>query len=221
VGDLISDGELTPVLKATQLGYRRGDEWLFRGLNFHLLPGELLWLRGQNGRGKTSLLRLVVSLAHPDEGEFKWTHTGNSDEEQNHPNALYIGHANGLKDDLTALESLQFLANLHGLAADDAQLASALKKFSMYSRRHQLTRTLSQGQRRRVALARLALGAGVAVWVLDEPFDTLDQSGISVLRELLDVHCATGGSVLLTSHIPLGDGSGPLREINLDSAARA
>jgi heme exporter protein A len=221
VGDLISDDESIPILKATQLGYRRGDEWLFRDLNFHLLPGELLWLRGQNGRGKTSLLRLVVSLAHPDEGEFKWAQVGDSDEENNHPIALYIGHANGLKDDLTALESLQFLANLHGLAADDTHLASALKKFSMYSRRHQLTRTLSQGQRRRVALARLALGAGVAVWVLDEPFDTLDQSGISLLRELIDGHCAMGGSVLLTSHIPLGDGNRPVREINLDGATQA
>ena len=148
-------------------------------------PGELVWLRGQNGSGKTSLLRIVAGLSRPEAGSIS---VGGG-----RPGA-YIGHANALKDDLTVTESLSFLARLHDLDSGAQGIRDALRT---------IVRTLSQGQRRRVALARLALERDPSLWVLDEPFDALDTHGIDAVNRLLAGHLARGGSVLLTSHLAL------------------
>lgn len=117
---------------------------------------------------------------------------------------VYIGHANGLKDDLTVAESLRFLAGLHGRPGDAESADTALMRLGMHHRRRAYVRTLSQGQRRRVALARLALEAAPDLWVLDEPYDALDTAGIDVVDALLTDHLQRGGGVLLTSHLELG-----------------
>lgn len=162
---------------------------LFRGLSFELAPGQLVWLRGANGRGKTSLLRLLAGLSSPEDGQV-----------ERHRGLVYVAHANALKDDLTVLESLRFLARLHRLPDDDTTLVAALQAFAMDKRRNAPVRTLSQGQRRRVALARLVLTPAETVWVLDEPFDALDTDGIAALNTLLAKHTREGGAVVLTSH---------------------
>ncbi|MBX3619245.1 MAG: cytochrome c biogenesis heme-transporting ATPase CcmA [Rhizobacter sp.] len=178
-----------PLLAAAGLACRRGDRVLFKGLDLPVQRGQIVWLRGANGRGKTSLLRLLAGLSTPEAGRI-----------ERHGELLYVAHANALKEDLTVLESLRFLARLHGRRDGEAALVEALRLFGMASRRDAPVRTLSQGQRRRVTLARLALTPSPAVWVLDEPFDALDVEGIATLNGLLTRHAQAGGSVVLTSH---------------------
>lgn len=178
-----------PLLAAVGLACRRGDRVLFRGLDLPVRRGEVVWLRGANGRGKTSLLRLLAGLSTPEAGQIR-----------REGELLYVAHANALKEDLSVLESLRFLARLHGRDVDDTALTEALRQFGMATRRNAPVRTLSQGQRRRVALSRLALAPSPAVWVLDEPFDALDVEGIASLNEVISQHVRGGGAVVLTSH---------------------
>lgn len=182
------------VAAASELACRRGERILFRGLNLRVDAGQIVWVRGANGSGKTSLLRLLAGIARPDAGRIE------HDAERER---VYIGHANALKDDLTAAESLRFLSRLHGFDASDAAIIGALASFGLTTRRDAPVRTLSQGQRRRVALARLCVAPVTALWLLDEPFDALDAEGVSALNTLLTEHTAHGGSVLLTSHVLL------------------
>jgi heme exporter protein A len=193
-----------PSLQLVDVACRRGDRLLFTGLNETLAPGELLWLRGGNGRGKTSLLRLVAGLSAPESGRILWGDAPTRRNARFADELVYIAHTNALKDDLTAAESLAFLARVHGRIRDAnpsaPALRAALARLGLAGRERTPTRSLSQGLRRRVALARLALETAPALWVLDEPFDALDVAGTATLHALLAAHRARGGSVLLTSH---------------------
>ena len=189
-----------PALRLVDVACRRGERVLFTGLNETLEPGELLWLRGGNGRGKTSLLRLVAGLSAPEHGQILWGGVPTRRNEHFDRALVYIAHANALKDDLTATESLAFLARVHERDASAGALRAALARLGLAGRERTPVRSLSQGLRRRVALARLALEAGPSLWVLDEPFDALDVAGTATLHALLAAHRARGGSVLLTSH---------------------
>lgn len=175
------------------LACRRGARLLFSGLDIALAPHSLTWLRGANGSGKTSLLRLLAGLAQPQAGSIA----------VQGPPPCYVGHANALKDDLTLLESLSFEAELRGLPRPDACAQQALARMGLAARRHHLARCLSQGQRRRAALARLALDDTPAPWLLDEPLDALDTDGAQRLQRLVQAHVARGGAVLYTSHQPV------------------
>lgn len=192
-----------PTLRAEGLAYRRGNQALFTNLSFDVAAGDMVWLRGDNGRGKTSLLRLLAGLAQPDAGRITWGGAELGAAPDFSAQRTYIAHANALKDDLSAFESLQFLAALHGRDAEPAAVSAALSRLGMGPRQRAPVRALSQGQRRRVALARLALESAAGLWVLDEPFDALDVQGIAAVNELLEQHLARGGSVVLTSHQPL------------------
>ena len=169
-----------------------------------LAPGSVTWLRGRNGRGKTSLLRLLAGLSTPMAGEIriagKTLRQGGADWRRK---LVYIGHQNALKDDLAADEALRFLARLHGVDVTGPQVSQALQRLGVHNRQHAPVRTLSQGQRRRVALARLVLSQDSPLWLLDEPFDALDTDGIAALNDVIAAHAAAGGCVLLTSHQPL------------------
>ena len=191
-------------LRTLSLAGQRGDRALFETLDLSLAPGTVTWLRGRNGRGKTSLLRVLAGLAAPLSGEVR---IAGRTLREGGPNwrrkLVYVAHQNALKDDLSALEALGFLARLHGLPPDETQLVQALQRMGMHSRRHAPVRTLSQGQRRRVALARLVLAHAAPLWLLDEPFDALDADGVAALNGLITEHAAAGGCVLLTSHQPL------------------
>lgn len=194
-----------PVLKAVALGAQRGERPLFRGLGLSLGPGQVVWLRGRNGRGKTTLLRILAGLAPAARGlALLEDQPVNRLPEALRTRLLYLAHANGLKDDLTATEALHFLARLQGARPTAAELGAALARVGMGAQAKAQVRTLSQGQRRRVALARLALCLGehraASVWLLDEPFDALDDEGVQMLNALLAQHAGAGGSALLTSH---------------------
>lgn len=194
------------------LSCRRASEWLFKGLNFECERGQLFWLRGSNGSGKTSLLRILAGLSHADEGQLSF-HA--QDTGAVRKKLVYIGHTNGLKDDLTAFESLDFVARLHGRCCDQEVLSMALRRLAIYHRRHAAVRTLSQGQRRRVALSRLALEREPGLWILDEPFDSLDAGGIQVVNGLLKEHLGRGGGVVMTSHVPLNLVGANVRQLEL------
>jgi len=174
---------------------RRGDRVLFAPASFVVAPGAIVWIRGANGQGKTTLLRTLAGLSAPAAGEI--VRSGAS------APPLYLAHANALKDDLTVAESLRFLLQLAGEPIDAHAVDAALERFAIASRRNAFVRTLSQGQRRRVALARLAAQREPLPWLLDEPFDALDAAGVAVLADVIAAHARRGGSVVLTSHLPV------------------
>ncbi len=207
---------LGTALKGRGLTARRGNQRLFHSLDFEIPAGRVTWLRGQNGSGKTTLLRIIAGLAQPDGGTLLWNDRPLAQCSDYCQKLVYVGHNSGLKDDLTALESLLFLARLHGQPCTQAQAESALKRMGVNHRRNLLVRHLSQGQRRRVALARLVLQTQAPVWVLDEPFDALDDGGIVTVKSLMHECVEQGGMVLLTSHIPVAFDKLPTLEISLD-----
>ncbi len=200
-------------LVARGLSCRRGARLLFSGFDLELRAGQAVWLRGDNGRGKTSLLRLLAGLVEPDAGEILWFGREASPARVAALQPLYIAHANALKDDLCVHEALAFVATMSNTTAagDAAALAhavdAALDRVGLARMRDALVRTLSQGQRRRAALARLALPSRSTVWLLDEPYDALDQASTAVLDAVLCEHAARGGCIVLTSHQPLGAGA--------------
>jgi heme exporter protein A len=194
----------------------RGTERLFQNLGFSMGCGDLVWLRGKNGSGKTTLLRLVTGLAAPEVGSITWNGESVRKSPDYRSALVHIGHHNGLKDDLTALESLRFLCQLHGREVAADTLHTALHTMGIHHRRHLPCRVLSQGQKKRVALARLVLESQPGLWVLDEPFDALDDSGAAIVNGLLQGHVRRGGSVLLTSHIPVRIEGVVVRELTLD-----
>jgi len=184
---------------------------VFQALDFELRTGQIVWVRGRNGSGKTSLLRLAAGLSSPEQGEIRVR--GSAGEG---PECVFIGHTNALKDDLRVDEALAFLLRIHARPSDATTVQSALAPWGMLSRRTALVRTLSQGQRRRVALARLAVEDGALPWILDEPFDALDADGTERLNGLLQAHLRRGGSVLLSSHVNLNAALLQPIEIDLD-----
>ena len=177
------------LLAAHGLACRRGRRWLFRDLEVQLFAGQRLHLRGANGAGKTSLMRLLAGIAQPDAGSVLRT-----------ADLLFVGHANALAADLSLAENLAFSAALGGLPHEPDVLLSALAAFGLQRLANTPVRTLSQGQRRRGALARLALPGTPPLWLLDEPHAALDAEGCAQLDTLIAAHAASGGAVLLTGH---------------------
>jgi heme exporter protein A len=203
----------------------RGERALFSDLSFALHAGEVMWLRGRNGRGKTSLLRTLAGLSEPAGGEIFWL--GRSAGQRTaacRQALLHLGHANALKEDLSVAESLRFFQRLQALGAAAAlsptAVESALARVGLAGFAPRSIRTLSQGQRRRVALARLALSTA-SLWLLDEPFDALDDDGVARLAALITEHAAAGGAVLFTSHLQVPALGPALRVLELDSLPAA
>lgn len=189
-------------LVAKQLQCIRDDRLLFDQLDFTLSEGQLLQIEGRNGSGKTSLLRILCGLTLPTQGGVFWNgnniHTINS----NYWATLtYVGHAAGVKADLTPLENLA-IARALGQQATEIELDEALKQVGLYGFEDIPTRTLSAGQQRRVALARLLINRS-QLWILDEPFTALDRTAITLVEHLLEAHIACGGMTILTSHHPV------------------
>ena len=188
------------MFSVSNLSCSKGDKRLFSGVSFTLQPGQWLHLEGDNGVGKTSLLRLACGLSALENGEITWNNQAVSKDPQTfRANLAYLGHQLALKDDLSPLENLQTDAAIVGrqLTASDAK--QALAHMGLRGRENLPVRVLSQGQKRRTALARL-LVSSAKLWVLDEPFVALDTMAQNALSEVINAHLAKQGMVLLTSH---------------------
>jgi heme exporter protein A len=182
----------------------RGGRTLFAGLDCAVAAGQLLRVQGANGAGKTSLLRMLCGLLPPAQGRILWRGESIADLAEDFGRELvYLGHAAALKDDLNATENLLIACQLGGLAVAPAAARAALQHAGLSGRDRVPARQLSQGQRRRVALARLALAAAAPLWVLDEPFNALDTAAAAWLGGLVTQQLGRGGVVVLTSHQPL------------------
>lgn len=189
------------MLEAEDIECTRGERVLFRGVSFDLEPGALLRIAGANGSGKTSLLRIVCGLAVPTQGVLKWQGENiRTLREEFWKHLVYIAHSNAVKDDLTARENVEIGCALAGYRIGTGEADAALEQFGVAHCALLPTRSLSQGQRRRVALARLALSADLPLWVLDEPFTALDVGAVAFLQTLIAAHLVRGGIVILTTH---------------------
>ena len=189
------------LLQANNLSCVREDRTLFEHLSFAVRSGDLMQIEGPNGVGKTSLLRLVTGLALPEAGEIRWR--GESirrAREAFHGDLLYLGHAAALNDLLSPLENLRFACAAAGDAVDEDDCVQALQRIGLADQLDLPARVLSQGQRRRVGLARLFLSNARPLWVLDEPFTALDVRAVADLAATLSQHCDAGGMVMLTTH---------------------
>lgn len=191
------------MLEISKLACARGEHLLFSDLSFSLSAGELLQVQGANGSGKTSLLRTLCGFIMPAAGEIRWRGQNIRElEEEYFAEMIYLGHLNAIKDELNALENLRISAGLAGCPVDDKHAIAALRRMGLRGRETLPVKVLSQGQRRRVALARLLLG-NFPLWILDEPLTALDVSAVGLMQELIGEHLANGGMVIYTTHQPL------------------
>lgn len=192
-----------PILEVSDLACERGEQRLFEGLNFSLAGGELLRVQGENGKGKTTLLRTVCGFVQPAQGSVHWQgrdiHEG---DEEFHAQMRYLGHANAIKDELNALENLQISAGLAGIEVSETVALKVLRRMGLRRKEHLPVRVLSQGQRRRVALSRLLVGEA-KLWILDEPLTALDVAAVALIQELIGEHLSKRGMVIFTTHQPL------------------
>ena len=188
------------MLEAADLECERGGRRLFRHLSFTLRGGERLRIAGANGSGKTSLLRILCGLLSPNAGEVRWKGGAiGALREEYSKQLVYLGHAPAVKDDLTAAENLAISCRLAGTPVSTHAVQQALARLGLSGTDHFVKR-LSQGQRRRAALARLVLSESLPLWLLDEPFAALDAPATRVVEELIDGHVARGGAVVFTTH---------------------
>ncbi|TCT18124.1 cytochrome c biogenesis heme-transporting ATPase CcmA [Thiobaca trueperi] len=203
------------MLEVTKLECRRGDRRLFSGLDFALDAGTLLHVRGRNGSGKTTLLRTLCGLFTPDAGEIRWRGQPTRElGEEFQRDLLYFGHLNGIKGDLSGIENLTIAATLDGDRVDQPAIWEALKQIGLAGFEDLPTRMLSQGQKKRVALARLILSRA-PLWILDEPFTALDTGAVALLQRLIADHIAAGGLAVLTTHQEVPLTSGQIRRLDL------
>ena len=203
------------MLEVSNLACTRGDHRLFSGLNFTLNVGQIMQVRGANGSGKTSLLRTLCGFITPDEGEIAWR--GQSIRELGEDyfaELLYLGHLNAIKDELSALENLRISAGLSGIEPDEREAVTALRRMGLRGREMLPAKVLSQGQRRRVALARL-LVSDAGLWILDEPLTALDVGAVTLVQDLIAEHLARDGMVIFTTHQPLQVAGMEMRSLSL------
>ncbi|MBI5462910.1 MAG: cytochrome c biogenesis heme-transporting ATPase CcmA [Gammaproteobacteria bacterium] len=186
-------------LSAEALGCERGERELFTALDVALAPGEILQVEGDNGTGKTSLLRILAGLLEPSAGQVRWKGADIRElREAYRAQLAYVGHKDGLKAELTPRENLAFAIALSGRAPKQTPDA-VLEHMGLSAHADDPVAQLSAGQRRRVALARL-LSIPATLWLLDEPFTALDQHSIVRVEEMLRTHVQAGGMAVVSTH---------------------
>jgi heme exporter protein A len=211
--------DLPALLQARQLFCERDERVLFAGLDLAVYPGQLMQVQGSNGSGKTTLLRILCGLNDAYEGDILWRGQPIAEQrEQFLASLLYIGHRVGVNRILTPRENLRWSASLH-TPVDDSKIEAALARVGLRAYEDIACRNLSAGQQQRVSLARLLISPAT-LWILDEPFTTLDVHGVRELELLLAEHVGQGGAVLVTTHHALHVPC-QLDRLNLDGVARS
>ena len=198
----VCDGQaMSQGLQLDSLSCVRGSRQLFSELSTSVNPGQLLRVRGANGAGKTSLLRMLCGLLLPTDGQVLWH--GKPLAKQREAlgrDLVYLGHAAALKDELSPIENLMDACALGGRTPVVPAALAALQAAGLKGHERTAARRLSQGQKRRSALARLALSQSTPLWILDEPFNALDTAANAWLTGLIEAHLKNAGIVVLTSH---------------------
>ncbi len=193
----------------------RGDRRLFSGLDLSLAPGNFLQLTGPNGSGKTSLLRILCGLLAPAQGEVRWNGANiRSLAEEYFTFVTYLGHRPGVKDELTAVENLRITNALNGVEVSKDAARAALARMGLSGREFLPARLLSEGQRRRVALARLLL-CNTNLWLLDEVMTSLDKGAVGLVRSLIEEHLNRGGMAIVATHQELELSAGITKRLEL------
>jgi len=206
-------------LEAERLAARRGMVTLFSDVALFAREGECIVVAGPNGSGKTTLLRMLAGLTQPEDGQIRWRQRAvRPFDPQLRDAVAFNGHHPALKDELTAEENLASWVTLDDAAPAQRQVVEALDWVALGRQRRLPVRVLSQGQRRRIGLARLRLVAR-PLWILDEPLTALDVDGIDLLRELLERHLDAGGLCVAASHQPLPVSAARERPLTLGVAA--
>ncbi|MFT5208867.1 MAG: heme exporter protein A [Flavobacterium sp.] len=178
------------MLEVKDLSCERDERLLLDSLSFSLSPGSVLQIKGPNGAGKTTLLRILCGLFKEYEGDVNW-------DLEKHP--LYLGHKPGVKDLLTVRENLSWLCEIQQFSPNAQKISTALTEVGLGLYEDVLAGNLSEGQRKRINLARFYLIES-PVWLLDEPFSAIDVEGISKLEDRFRSHIREGGSIIFTSH---------------------
>ena len=204
------------VLKAHNLKCVKGSTELFSNIHFEVKSGEALVVEGSNGSGKTSLLRILCGFNLPADGEINWCGEPIDDHEDYQQQISYIGHASGVKLDLTVLENLVFAQRLVGSNRDEEEIKEIIRSVGLFKQRNVLTRKLSAGQKRRVALARLQLEER-KLWILDEPLTALDKDFVTEFETVLEKHLEEKGMLIVTTHRELILPTAKLNRINLSA----
>jgi len=203
------------MLEVINLQCTRGDRCLFSGIGFTVGEGELLHLYGHNGSGKTTLMRTLCGLITPTDGEVRWKGLPiRKQRDEYAAELLYLGHKNGLKDDLTGVENLLIACRMAGLSVKEDKAWDVLEQMGLRGHEDLPARVLSQGQHKRVALARLLLSSA-PLWILDEPFVGLDVAAVALLEQVIAAHVAQGGMVILTTHQEVALTSGKVKKLRL------
>ena len=188
-------------LHLQNLACMRGGKTLFTDLSLVLEPGHLLRITGSNGTGKSSLLRMLCGLLTPSMGSIQWGASSiDADRDSFHTQLIYLGHTPALKGDLSAEENIIAAGSLSGDVITSSMARAALVSSGLGHLASKLARTFSQGQKQRVALARLQLAQDKPLWLLDEPFNALDHDANEALQVLIQGHLTRGGMVALSSH---------------------
>ncbi|HKB82289.1 MAG TPA: cytochrome c biogenesis heme-transporting ATPase CcmA [Burkholderiales bacterium] len=204
------------MLQARQIECTRGSRRLFHDLSFRLEAKQALRVGGENGSGKTSLLRMVAGLSPVEAGGIFWNDGRIAALGEDYRRGLvFIGHANGLKDDLTPIENLRCALALAGMDIGNAALRKGLDEQGLGVVADLPARLLSQGQKRRVALSRLAFCADKPLWVLDEPFAALDAASVERIGAVVAGHLRGGGMVIFTTHQEVGLAGVNVRSLEL------
>lgn len=205
------------MLEVIDLDCVRGGRALFSKLNLTVGPGTLLQIQGPNGSGKTTLLRMVCGLMDPDDGEVRWQGKNIRALGEDYSSALtYLGHRNGVKEELSPLENLRISNGLSGINLSREQAKDALQQLGLMDREDVPTRFLSEGQRRRSALTRL-MTAGAKLWVLDEVLASLDAAAVVLVRSLIEGHLSKDGIAIVATHQELQISAGSFQRLELAS----
>ena len=187
------------VLKAEQLFCERDDRVLFRELSFSARAGEVIQIKGSNGSGKTTLLRVICGLNDNYHGALKWFNEPIEDNQDDfYSSLIYLGHQVGVNKVLTPVENLRWSVGLRENVTSES-IYQALAEIGLRGFEDSQCFSLSAGQQQRVSLSKLLLGTAV-IWILDEPFTTLDVDGVQLLEQLLGDHARKGGVALVTTH---------------------